>query len=442
MNAIRSSRPAVITITIVVAAVLAAFSTIVVVNQEDKDVTVTAYFNDASPLVPGNVVKASGVDVGKITDLAVHDGKARVEMKVDPAVLPLHQDARAIIQPVSLLGERHIELKRGSSESPSLGEHPVISADRTERSVDLGDVLNSVDDPTGTALAAMVTTLGEGTRGRGADIAAAVKALRPSLGRTHALARTLNQQNGLLTHLLDNVQPVAGAIAADGGRRLDRLVGSAETTLSAVADRRQALKSALHDLPSTLTTAQRTLGRLAGVADSGATTLKSLRPVTGNLKNISSEVRRLADAMQPALASARPVLRRGQALLDEAGPLARALQPAGPYLRGVAGSARPLVEGLDARFRDILDFVKFWAMSTNGYDGISHYFRGHVVDTPQDVAQIPGVPMPTKKPALPKLGAAAGGLLKPVLPGSQPGNATGLTPQQENSLVGQLLGGQ
>ncbi|MQA12620.1 MAG: MCE family protein [Pseudonocardiaceae bacterium] len=453
MNTVRSGRLWAAAVLAVVA-MTAAGTIAATVDREDDRMTVTAMFTDASPMVPGNEVRAAGVTVGQIQSIELNDGRAQVEMSVDKSVLPMHQDARAVITPKDLLGERFINLERGSLSAPLLDESRVIPASQTDRAVSLQEVLNAVDDPTGTALAALVTTLGEGTRGLGPEIAAGIEATEPALRQADELARILGEQNELLTQLVDSAQPVANALAADRGENLDRLVGSTEQTLSTVAANSKAVQGALERLPQTLASAQRTLARTAGVAEQTTPTLAAMRPVTDDLTDISGELRRFADATDPALASLDPVLERANVMLDEAAPLVRALQPAGPDFVGVAESGRTLMEqAVSKRLPNLMEFVKGWALSTSGYDGLSHYFRAIVPTTPKSLgvagmgpapgapeSPVPSLPLP-HAPLPPPLGPVDEGPEYPLEPAPE-GSATGLTEEQEKSMLSQLLGGR
>ncbi|WP_338051680.1 MlaD family protein [Pseudonocardia acidicola] len=410
----------------------------------DKDV-LSAEFTDAGPLIIGNTVKSSGVKIGEVTSISVRNDRALVMMQVQRgAGLPLHADASARIRPVSLLGERYIDLDRGSPSAPILPADQPIPVDRTGSSVDLQDVLNAMDQPTSTALAAMVTTLGEGVNGQGQNIDGAIRALAPELARTDQLVRILNDQNKLLTSLVDRVQPVAGALATDGGANLDRLLDSAHLLLRTTAANRSALEDSLQQLPLTLSRARRTLAQVAGVAEATTPTLASIRPVTDNLTDISGELQQFSEATDPALASLGPVLTEAKQLLDEAAPVVRALRPAGQDLGAVAASTRPIVQQLTENLSAVLDFIRFWALTTNGYDGLSHYFRAYVVITPNSLTgPIPGgshlldaLPQSVNLPNVPGPTGA------PVLGQPDAGNPTGLTPAQEQGLMGQLLGGR
>jgi phospholipid/cholesterol/gamma-HCH transport system substrate-binding protein len=415
---------------------------------------VVAEFADASPLLKRNDVKVDGVKVGEIAEITAYDGKAAVTMELNPEALPLHDDAKAQIRPVSLLGERYLELDRGTPSAPEMAPGAKIGLERTSRNTDLDEVLNTIDDPTGHSLAALITMLGEGARGNGATIQATIQALGPAMRNTDGLVKILNEQNQLLNSVVDNVGPVAGALARDQGKTLDGLVGSAHTLLGTTSAQQQAFESTLAELPSTLTEARSTLGELVGTANSATPMLAGLRPTTDNLAQISEELKRFADSADPALASAEPVLAKAQGMLDQAQPVAAELRKAGPDLASSIKSADPLVSQLTQNIGGVMAFIRNWALCTTGHDGVSHYFRGRIIATPLTATgTVPGLQGDLGIPQLLSSGGQAQpqpGALPPLpLPGlgllSQPqqpdGGVTGLNKQQETGVLGFLLGG-
>lgn len=447
---------------VIVAVVVVAVAAIAMAPGQDGDeVTVVAMFEDASPIVAGNEVKASGVTVGGVESVTLQGGLARVEMVVERSVLPLYKDASAEITLKDLLGERFIKLSRGSEGSGMPDDALWIPVERTRSGVDLQDILNDVDNPTGTALAALVTTLGEAANGRGEKIAEGIEALAPAMRQTDRLGEMLSEHNELLAQLVDNVEPVVRALADGRGDKLDGLVDSTARTLSAVAAERESVAATLQRLPGTLRKAQRTLAKVADVSADAAPTLAALRPVTGDLREVGTELHAFADAVDPALASLSPVLERADELIDQAGPLVKTLRPAGPDLRGVAQHGRTLMEqALSKRLDNLMEFIKGWALSTSGYDGLSHYFRASIVTTPKalgtiadgagpggtDVSELaeglPELPLGGSSPLPQTLGGDGGDGAKKDGGGATDGSATGLTETQERSLLGQLLGGR
>lgn len=447
-------------------------------NGDGDSVEVVAVFSDASPLLPGNVVKAAGVDVGTIESIEVDRGRAKVTMKIDRAALPLHQDVTATITTQDLLGERFVRLDRGSADQPELSSPMVIPEEQTSRVVDLQDVLNSVDTPTAEGLSALLTESGEALSGHGKKTDRALAALAPAMKQADDLAAILRDQNDLLGRLVDSAQPVASSLATRDGKAMDDLVDSATRLLEGLAAERQALQTSLQELPATLVSARATLAELAGVSGPATRTLRALRPVTGDLSEISKELTRFAEAADPALGSLPPVLKEARALLDKAAPVVAALRPAGNGLVSTARSADRLTDGAlsGKSLTDLMEFVKGWSLATSDYDAISHYFKAMVPLSPNALGDtaaglLPGLPddilhgLPV--PSAPDLnlpgrrddasGEAAGGtpdggtspqepaglgsLLDGLLGGKKSQSATGLSATQEQNLIQQILGG-
>lgn len=423
-------------------------------DQADRALDLAAVFADAGALIPGNEVKIGGVTAGKIESLRLRDGKAYAQMTIAPEFLPLHRDATAFVKPVSLLGERYVDLDPGSDQAPLLSDGAVLPVEQTGRLTDLDEVLDVVDKPTGEALAAALTTLGLGVAGNGEAARTSLDRLPGALGDVDGLIAVLEEQNTTLNRLVDVTTPVAESLGVERGARLDSLVDGASVLLGSTAAQQDALRRSLAVLPQTLEQAQARLAALADTADAATPLLRDVRPVTTDLEQISREVQALGKAADPALASLQPVLEQARRLVDEARPVAADLAAASPALRSVAADTRPLALALigdDDKLGNLLEFIRNWALTTNGKDGLSHYFRAHViaseesfmgpvpVDTPaKDITKDP--PPPGVTPPVLKVPGAVGSV---PLPGAaqDPGSATGLTPEQERGLLGTLLGG-
>lgn len=460
--------------TAVVAGVAVVAVTFAAAGSDDEPDQITTTVADAGQLEEGAEVRASGVRVGEVSDIELVDGKARLTIDVADGVLPLHEDATLTMRPVNVLGENYLDLDPGSDDAP-FAESAVIPEERTTAAVTLQDVLNTFEDPTAAGLASLVTTLGEGLDDNGAELAKALKVLAPAMQDTSKVGEILSDQNEVLSSLVKATDPVVASLATDGGKTLDSLVDSTHDALSALGNQQAALEATLRELPATLTSAQRTLARFGATARAGTPTLKALRPLTGDLEDVVDELRNFADSADPALASLKPVLDEADQLLDVAAPVVAKLRQTGPDLAVAASSLKPVSRALlDEQLSGVMDFVRKWALSTNGRDGLSHYFRGVVYVTPSTLSQlaqslVPAGVLPagttSRKsgksgdvlPGLPDLGPGVDGLLDTVggllgLLGKQPpktsqksatdpSSALGLTAQQEENLLGQLLGG-
>lgn len=429
-------------------------------TPRDTQFMLTAEFTDASPLDVGNDVKASGVTIGSVVGFSIRGGHAFVEMKVDGSVLPLHNDASVTITAKDVLGERFVKLERGTPNAPVMGAPYSIPVDRTHTQVTVEDVVNSLDDPTSAGFAALFATLGQGLHDNGQQAAAAITALAPAMKQADELARLLNEQNQVLNSLVDSTTPVAAELAANRGQNLDAMIGGTERTLTAVAVNRQATADSLQRLPGTLASAQRTLSQTAGVAESATPSLREARPFTDKLVDVNRELRAFSDAADPALDSLTPVLKKAQDLIDEARPVVNDLRPTAKDLRTSLSSARELckVGVLCKRFTNLMEFTRMWSQSTSGYDALSNYFRAAVKYSPVPAGRtiagpIPGAPdtpfkaVPMPSPGrVPLPGTCDNADNHPCMREDGPDkiggrSATGLTPKQENNMLGQMLGG-
>jgi hypothetical protein len=186
--------------------------------------------------------------------------------------------------------------------------------------------------------------------------------------------------------------------------------------------------------------------------------------------------------VQGQLDRSKQVLDRADQLLVQAQRPADDLRVASPDLETTVEGTRKVVHGITENRDAMFDFIKYWALNLNGYDGISHYWRvalalnsdtwTGLIDT---ILKGPGglnlgLQSPTQtgttadksseaestsEDAKDAPAGAVGNLLKPLtgltkgLTGgsllqkkqSEDGSSTGLDKKQESSLLGFLLGG-
>jgi len=447
----------------------------------DSGESLTARFVSVAPLVDGNQVKIDGVVVGTIESMRVRDGLAEVTMNLQPEAMPLHSDATFIVRPASLLGERYVDLDRGTPSGPLLDMSRVVPVSQTGSNVGLDDMLNTLDDPAGEGLAMLVDTLGGGVSGNGANVDRTITGLAPNLKEVQALTALLKNHNELLGALVQDAEPIVGALADEDGQTLDQLVGASDAVLKVTAENQGDLARTIDRLPGTLKVGRRTLKELRDTAEEAAPTLDALEPFTEDIPDIAKEVDDFADALDPALSSSEPVLDRANELLKEATRPADDLRIGSPDVADLMGGTQELVHSLTLSRDKVFAFLRNWALNTNGTDGLSHYWRiviaihpdswtyllgllgvpqlGTLGATPADAKAATGksaVPQDEKSAAA-DLPEVVNGVVKPLtgltgklLDGtgtllggkkSTDGGSTGLNKQQEKGLLGFLFGG-
>src|ERR1700752_951698 len=83
----------------------------------DRAYGYSAEFSNISGLRAGQFVRASGVEIGKVSSMHLVDGgkRGRVDFNVDRSV-PLYESTTEQIRYLDLIGNRYVELKRGEGE--------------------------------------------------------------------------------------------------------------------------------------------------------------------------------------------------------------------------------------------------------------------------------------------------------------------------------------
>lgn len=169
----------------------------------------SAEFSNISGLRAGQFVRASGVEVGKVSSVQLVDGgkRARVEFNVDRSV-PLYQSTTAQIRYLDLIGNRYLELKRGQGESADKVLPPggFIPLSRTQPALDLDALIGgfkplfrALDPQKVNTIATALVTVFQGQGGTINDILDQTAQLTSQLGeRDQAIGEVIKNLNTVL----------------------------------------------------------------------------------------------------------------------------------------------------------------------------------------------------------------------------------------------------
>lgn len=108
----------------------------------DAPIRLTAVFEDASGLRPGDEVRIAGVRVGRVEERELVGRYAHVTFTVD-AGEPIHDRVRAEISYLNLLGQRYVSLERGGPGGRPLHDGDTIPLERTQGALDLTALFNA-----------------------------------------------------------------------------------------------------------------------------------------------------------------------------------------------------------------------------------------------------------------------------------------------------------
>src|ERR1700716_1265342 len=219
---------------------------------------------DADGLVEGSDVRIGGVPVGKVMAVTTTANGAMVTLGIEPhkGYDPVFTDGSVLIRPKSLLGEKYVDMQRGTSnvEIPDGGMLPMSQA---FTQVEVDQVLNSSDPATRKALSTNITTLGEGFAKRGQDINPTI----PELKR-----------------IAEHLTPVSARFK-DRTAQIDHILVDTDIILKTLADEHRQLSTLLQSADAVTGTIASNDAHLAGLLTSGSSTIARLNVAVGQQNN-------------------------------------------------------------------------------------------------------------------------------------------------------------
>jgi phospholipid/cholesterol/gamma-HCH transport system substrate-binding protein len=270
----------------------------------------------------GQTVRVSGVRIGDIGDVKLENGRAVVEMVIDPEYKGMiRTDAHALLRPRTGLKDMFIELEPGSDHAPAATAGYTIPIAATAPDVNPDEVLAELDSDTRDYLKLLIGDGGRGLQGRGLDLREVLRRFEPThrdLARVNTAVATRREN---LRHLVTSLNTLNGELAKRGDD-LAGLVDSSSAVMHEFASEDQSVASAVGELPGALRQTTDTMTRLESYAKLLGPTAQHLRPAARALAPANDAVRPLAKEATPLLANdIRPFVR-------EARPVARDLRPA------------------------------------------------------------------------------------------------------------------
>ena len=315
---------------------------------------------EAAGLQPSNQVRIAGSRVGVINSMSAHQDPATgrvvaiANLKLEKKYEPLPIDTRAIVQSVSAIGLKYLELEKGSSPVGIKPDH-AIPITQTSEPVDIDQFFNMFDEKTRTASQQNLNAFGDGLAGRGLGLNNTIATLRPLVTRAipvlHNLASPQTDLHGFWVGLerpTSQAAPVAQANANSFSYQ--------DTFFKAWASVAPSLERAIVLGPPSLEQAIHSLPFQAKFTENSAEFMRLLRPsaealVTASLEDFTQTLQ-FANPIVAGLAPAQAfcnyltlTFRNIASLLSEnigVGTLARAglvLAPSGPNNEGYPSSA-------------------------------------------------------------------------------------------------------
>jgi phospholipid/cholesterol/gamma-HCH transport system substrate-binding protein len=313
-----------------------------------------AVFADAQNIKSNSPVRVSGVNVGEVSAVehvvnANGQGQdaAIVTMDLKDSALPIHQDATAQLRPrLFLEGNLFVDLHPGSPSAPKLDSGSVIPENQTSESVQLDQVLTSLQAPVRQDLQIFLKEFGDGLEKYGG-----AKGFRVSFKTSPAAYKYTSQVNeallgtqpGDLAGFTSNLDVVARELNSNSAA-LQGLITNLNTVSGAFAANQASLRVAIRELPQTLAVGRPALFKLN----------RDFPP----LRAFAREALPGVKAANSALDAANPWIGQLRQLISK------------PELRGLVKDLRPTIPRLAALSKDSLPFLEQVRLLSSCFDNV------------------------------------------------------------------------
>jgi phospholipid/cholesterol/gamma-HCH transport system substrate-binding protein len=302
-------------------------------------------------------VRTAGVRVGKIRAKrkAPQGNRTIVSVELERKFAPLDADAKVIMRSKTLLGEKYLEITRGTPGGPKIPENGRLPDARVEETVEVDEVLGILDPPTRRLFREWQQELGGAARDRAVDLNDTFGNLPRFAARGTDVLTVLDQQASAVRALVRNTGVTFGALTQDEAQ-LRNLVVNTDRTFEATARERKALAETFQVLPTFLDESRTTMRDLESFSRQARPLVRDLRPVMQDLRPTLRDVRALAPDLEnfyrdldPLISASRTGMPALRQVLEGAKPLLGQLQP---FLEEL----NPILEWLEFHQHTTADF--------------------------------------------------------------------------------------
>jgi phospholipid/cholesterol/gamma-HCH transport system substrate-binding protein len=298
----------------VAALLIAALATAAFSFGGGEDYRVTAQFNNASALIPGNQVVVGARPVGSVEEVRLApDGAANVTFSVDAPFAPLRRGTTATVRwtALSSVANRQVELTLppkglAGDEIPSGG---FLSQEETTGAIDVDHFFNMLDKKTVEDYKRLIKGFARSYEGVAEHANRGYKYLNPLLYNGRRVFAELNSDQAALERLLIDGSRFSGALADRAGD-VSQLVHNLNLMMNAIGDRKERLAEAISLLPPFMRNANTTFVNLRAALDDLQPLVVAARPAAKELRPYLVELRATARNAVPTVRDLSAIIRR------------------------------------------------------------------------------------------------------------------------------------
>ena len=245
----------------------------------DDPYVVEAELATAQGVIPGQgqLVEVAGVIVGRVSDVRLEDGRARLELHLERGKAKLFRDASILMRPRTLLKDMILQVTPGTPQAGELRGGDTIEVSNTLPDVNLDELLSSLDTDTRGALVMLAQGAGQGIGGQGRRLSSVFRRFDPTMRMIRAINEEMIGRRREISRVVTNFSLISAALARHRGD-LTRFVDSSNAVFGALADEQAGVRATLRELPSTLHELRDSTAALTPVARSLGSASRRLLP--------------------------------------------------------------------------------------------------------------------------------------------------------------------
>ncbi len=241
---------------------------------------IIAYFDNVSGLNTDVPVEIAGIEVGRVKEIVLDQGKAKVSMRISYDT-SIPSDSTASLRSRGLMGDKFIEIALGSPESPSLKNGEKVVHTRTPADIDqavnkIGEVAGDISKVS----KALGNALG-GEQGQG-DIRQVLENLKKG---TETLSRIITENENNINSLLKNLNQFSKdleGISQANKAHINRIIIDLKQSTAQLRES----TSTFNNIAKKMERGEGTLGRLIN----DPSTLEELNQTLAHLKSITQKI--------------------------------------------------------------------------------------------------------------------------------------------------------
>jgi len=296
--------------------------------------TLKADMQTAQAVTPGQgqAVTIAGAKIGEVASVALHNGVARVTMKITPKYARIYRNATMLLRPKTQLQDITVEVDPGTPSAGRLPSGSTLPLSQTAPNVNFDEFLSSLDAETRAYLQELLAGAGGALKNNGKALSATFKRFDPTAREIQRIAVELEARHANTARAIHNFRLLMEALGGKD-KQLSQLVDASNAVFATFAREEHAVEQTVKLLPGALEKSRTGLGKLARATHVLGPTLHELQPFANALGPANEATRKLALTTTPIIKNeVRPFAREILPTINLVAPDTKELAEAFPKL--------------------------------------------------------------------------------------------------------------